>query len=157
YKFIRTQKLNASIDEVWSFISTPANLRKITPGSMGFNIQSKDLPDNIHAGMIISYNVRPLQGLKMRWVSEITHLNAKQYFVDEQRIGPYAMWHHEHILEPEGQGVVMKDIISYQPPLGFLGKLVNTLFISKKLNEIFNYREKELNRLFNQNQKLNHT
>ena len=100
YQLHKKQLVNASIDEVWEFISTPWNLKIITPDYMGFDIISKELPEKIYPGMIISYSVKPILGIKMKWVTEITQIEEKRYFVDEQRIGPYAMWHHQHhILE----------------------------------------------------------
>lgn len=120
YQFYREQKLNASIEEIWDFISSPKNLKLITPKHMGFDITSKNLPEKMYQGMIISYKVSPLLGIKTNWVTEITHLKELEYFVDEQRIGPYAMWHHQHHLEPIQNGILMKDIVTYQPPLGFL-------------------------------------
>ena len=94
----------------------------------------------MYPGMIISYVVRPLMNLKTNWVTEITQVKDKEYFVDEQRVGPYKIWHHQHILIPVKDGVLMRDIISYQPPFGILGKIANKLVIKKKLNEIFDYR-----------------
>jgi ligand-binding SRPBCC domain-containing protein len=98
--------------------------------------------------MIISYTVKPVLGMKMIWVTEITHIEEMRYFVDEQRIGPYSIWHHQHFVEPACQGVLMTDIVSYAPPLGFLGAFANTIFISKQLDTIFNYRENKLEKLF---------
>ena len=141
YQFYRTQKINTSLNEIWDFISSPANLKEITPDHMGFDITSKNIPEKMYEGMIISYKVSPLLGIKTDWVTEITHLREKEYFVDEQRIGPYSMWHHQHIVEPTEQGVLMKDIITYQPPFGFLGAIANTLIIKNKLEEIFDYRK----------------
>ncbi len=140
YQFKRELKIKASIDEVWDFISSPKNLKEITPEYMGFDITSEDLPDKMYPGMIISYIVKPLMGLKTTWVTEITHVKEKEYFVDEQRVGPYSIWHHEHIIEPIEGGVLMKDIVSYKPPLGFLGSIANKLIIKNKLQEIFEFR-----------------
>ena len=94
--------------------------------------------------MIISYMVKPLLGLKTTWVTEITQVKDKAYFVDEQRVGPYNIWHHEHFIEPIENGVLMKDIVSYKPPFGFLGSIANSLLIKKKLNEIFEYRSEAI-------------
>lgn len=99
YQFYREQLITASIDEIWDFISSPQNLKKITPQEMGFDIRTKDLPNKIYEGMIISYTVRPLLGIKTNWVTEITHIKDKEYFVDEQRVGPYSMWHHQHMIK----------------------------------------------------------
>jgi ligand-binding SRPBCC domain-containing protein len=148
YQFIKTQFVHASIDQVWDFISSPANLKEITPEYMRFDITSEILPEKMYAGMIISYKVMPLPGIPMTWVTEITQVVEGRYFIDEQRIGPYSLWHHQHFIEPHEHGVMMTDIVSYSPPLGFLGRLANTLFIRRQLEEIFSYRAKALNKLF---------
>ncbi len=148
YQFKKQQKINTSIDKVWDFISSPANLKEITPDYMGFDIISEDLPEKMYAGMIISYMVSPILGLKTNWVTEITQIRDKEYFIDEQRVGPYALWHHQHIIEPIKHGVLMTDIVSYQPPLGILGAIANTLIIRNKLKEIFDYRTKAVDERF---------
>lgn len=148
YQFYKTQIVNGSIEEVWDFISSPINLKEITPDYMGFEITSKNLSEKMYPGMIISYTVKPILGIKMIWVTEITHIEEMRYFVDEQRRGPYSMWHHQHFIEPTDKGVLMTDIVSYSPPFGSLGVLANSLFINKLLNTIFNYREKTLEKRF---------
>ena len=148
YQLIKKQFVPASVEEVWDFISSPANLKEITPAYMGFDITSKDLPEKMYAGMIISYKVRPVMGIPMTWITEITHVEDKRYFVDEQRVGPYAMWHHQHIIEPYEKGVMMTDIVSYKPPMGFLGSIANELLIRRQLEGIFAYREKALKKRF---------
>ena len=148
YQFHKQQKIRTTIDEIWNFISSPANLKEITPDYMGFDITTKNLPDKMYAGMVISYGVSPLLGIKTTWVTEITHIIEKKYFVDEQRVGPYSLWHHQHILEPLEGGVLMSDIVSYQPPFGFLGALANKLIIKNKLNEIFDFRTKAIETKF---------
>ncbi len=141
YQFHFTQKVNASRDEIWDFIATPRNLQKITPDYMSFEILSKNLPEKMYQGMMISYNVRPVFGIKTQWVTEITHIREKEYFVDEQRVGPYSIWHHEHRIVPIENGVLMEDTVSYKPPFGFLGSIANSLLIRNKIKEIFAYRE----------------
>ena len=148
YQFEQEQKLKGNLDEIWDFISSPANLKEITPDYMGFDIMSKGLPDKMYPGMIISYKVSPLIGIKTTRVTEITQVQEKRYFIDEQRVGPYSIWHHQHHLEAIPGGVLMRDVISYVPPLGFLGSLANNLFIRKKLNEIFAFRTKALDDKF---------
>jgi ligand-binding SRPBCC domain-containing protein len=148
YQLHTTQKVPATMDEVWGFISSPKNLKEITPPYMGFDITSKNLPEKMYPGMIISYKVRPLLGIKMTWVTEITHVKEREFFVDEQRIGPYAIWHHQHRIEPIEGGVLMTDIVSYKPPLGILGSMANSLFIKKQLKEIFKYRTMAVERIF---------
>jgi ligand-binding SRPBCC domain-containing protein len=143
------QFLNSNIDHVWDFMSSPRNLKKITPPYMGFDITSTDLPDKMYAGMIITYKVSPILSIPTTWVTEITHVAEKKFFIDEQRVGPYTMWHHQHFFKKHKNGVLMNDIITYKAPLGPLGVLANYLFISKKLKSIFEYRYKTLNKIFN--------
>jgi ligand-binding SRPBCC domain-containing protein len=148
YQLHKTQKIPASIEQVWDFISSPANLKKITPEYMGFNITSKMLSEKMYPGMIISYKVSPVLGIKMTWVTEITQVKEKEYFVDEQRVGPYSMWHHEHKIEPVDGGVLMTDIVSYKPPFGILGSIANYILIKKQLQEIFDYRTVAVEKMF---------
>ena len=139
YQFHNEQQINTSLAEIWDFISSPENLKEITPDYMGFDITSKPA-GKMYPGMIISYKVSPIFGIKTDWVTEITHVKEQSFFVDEQRIGPYSLWHHQHIIEAIEAGVLMKDIVTYEPPFGFLGAIANSLFIEKKLKEIFDYR-----------------
>jgi ligand-binding SRPBCC domain-containing protein len=148
YQFIHEQLFHASVAEMWSFISAPKNLKEITPDYMGFEITTPCLSEKMYAGMIISYKVSPVLNFKVDWVTEITHVKDNEFFVDEQRIGPYKLWHHQHHLIQMKEGVLMRDIVTYQPPFGILGALANRLLISKKLNEIFNYRKVVLEKKF---------
>lgn len=148
YQFSSRQKIPANKEKVWDFISSPTNLKVITPPYMGFEITSGDLPGKMYPGMIISYKVSPLLGIKMTWVTEITQVKELEYFVDEQRMGPYALWHHQHKIEEVGNIVLMTDIVSYQPPLGFLGAIVNALVIQNKLKEIFDFRTLAIEKQF---------
>jgi len=148
YQFQKQQKINTNIDEIWNFISSPANLKEITPDYMGFDITSKSPAEKMYAGMIISYTVSPILGLKTTWDTEITNIDEKKYFIDEQRVGPYSLWHHQHIIEPIDNGVLMTDIVSYKPPLGFIGAIANFLIIKNKLQDIFEYRTKAIEKRF---------
>lgn len=148
YQFKREQEINYPIKEVWDFIANPKNLKLITPDYMGFDITSKDLTEKMYPGLIISYKVAPLLKIKTTWVTEITQIKEQEYFIDEQRVGPYKIWHHQHFLSPTNKGTLMKDIVSYQPPYGILGSIANKLIIKQKLNEIFDYRTKALNEIF---------
>ena len=148
-QIIREQLVKTNINELWRFMSSPKNLQKITPQYMGFNITSKNDDEIIYPGMIISYKVTPIMNIPLTWVTEITHVKEKEIFVDEQRIGPYKIWHHEHIFKIQDNGVLMKDIITYIPPLGILGKLANHLLINKRVNHIFDYRNKMIEKIFN--------
>lgn len=151
YQFERTQKLPASVSEVWNFIASPHNLQEITPVSMGFIITSNNGSEKMYPGMIITYKVRPLFGIKVNWVTEITHIREYEFFVDEQRLGPYSMWHHEHKIEPVPGGVLMTDTVTYKPPFGFIGSIANNLVIQKKLRQIFDYRTIALEKRFSNN------
>ena len=148
YTLHQTLTIPSTIDKVWDFISSPGNLKKITPEYMGFDVTTKDLPEKMYPGMIISYKVSPFLGIKMTWVTEITQVSELKYFVDEQRVGPYKMWHHQHFIEPVEGGVLMTDIVDYQPPFGFLGAVANQLVIKSQLNEIFSYRTRQLEAYF---------
>ena len=140
YQLIRTQKLPASIEEIWDFISSPINLKDITPDYMGFKITNNSGQEKMYPGMIITYKVSPIPGIKLNWLTEITHVKFHEYFVDEQRIGPYSLWHHQHKIAPIEGGVLITDIVTYQPPLGFIGALANAVFIKKQLRKIFDFR-----------------
>lgn len=140
-------ELTVGLKEAWDFLSNPYNLQKITPDYMGFEIRTAGLPEKVYPGLMISYWVRPFLGLKMNWLTEITHVREPHYFVDEQRAGPYALWHHEHHLTPSTNGVVMSDLISYKLPAGPLGDLAHSLFVKRQLEDIFHYRELALEKL----------
>jgi ligand-binding SRPBCC domain-containing protein len=143
-----TIKLPISLEEAWNFFSDPRNLQKITPSNMGFTITSNFFKEEMYEGMIITYKVSPLLGIKMDWMTEITHVKPKEFFVDEQRIGPYKIWHHQHHFKAIEGGVEMTDIIDYAVPLGPLGKLVEPFLVRPKLNEIFDFRTKKMEELF---------
>jgi len=141
------QNLPISVDQAWEFLSDPKNLKAITPPYMGFDIISGgDRP--MFPGQIIQYIVTPVFGIRTKWVTEITHVKDKEYFVDEQRFGPYALWHHKHFIKAIPGGVEMEDIIDYKVPMGFLGQLVHPIIVKPKLDEIFEYRQKKLIELF---------
>ncbi|MFN6039873.1 MAG: SRPBCC family protein [Bacteroidota bacterium] len=145
------QILNSDLDTIWNFMSRPENLSKITPDYMGFEVLTDISGVEMYPGQIIEYYVSPLLGLKMHWVTEITHVKHKEFFVDEQRFGPYSFWHHQHIIKPHELGVEMTDIVHYKIPFGPLGKIANSLFIKKQLKTIFQHRFDVLENLFNKN------
>lgn len=149
YTLETQQELKMSLDKAWDYFSSPENLAKITPPKMGFNITSK-VDKKVYPGQIITYKVSPIANIKTNWVTEITQVSSKEFFIDEQRFGPYAMWHHEHWFEelPNGNTLI-KDKISYKMPFGFLGHLAQNIFIKKQLKTIFNYRFTILEQLFN--------
>ena len=141
------QFVPASLDVVWDFFSSPANLSEITPAEMGFNITSPGRPI-MYPGMFITYKVSPVFGIKLNWVTEITQVNDRKFFIDEQRRGPYSIWHHEHHFKEIKGGVEMHDILYYHLPFGFIGSLIDEFFVKDKVKQIFNFREKRVNELF---------
>ena len=147
YKLHKKQNLPISVEEAWKFLSSPKNLKTITPDYMGFNILS-GADREMFAGQIIQYIVTPVLGIKTKWVTEITHIDKGCYFVDEQRFGPYALWHHKHFIRPIKGGVEMEDIIDYKIPFGWIGRLAHPILVKPKLKEIFDYRQKKLIELF---------
>jgi len=147
YTLHTKQKLPISLQEAWDFLSDPKNLKTITPDYMGFHILSgADRP--MFQGQLIQYIVTPIAGIKTKWVTEITHVRDKEYFVDEQRFGPYDLWHHKHFIKEIPGGVEMEDIVDYKLPFGFLGQLVHPILVAPKLKEIFTYRRKKLIELY---------
>lgn len=143
----RTQRLPISIEKAWDFFSTPDNLKEITPAYMGFVIKS-GAGVTMYPGMLIQYTLTPLFSIPLTWVTEITHVQRPNFFVDEQRVGPYAIWHHEHHFKGIPGGVEMTDILNYKLPLGFLGNLIHSLVVKGKVEEIFKYRNQRLINLF---------
>lgn len=141
------QLLPISLDEAWDFFSRPENLNEITPDDMQFEILTENIP-RMYQGQVIQYNVTPFPMMKMGWVTEITHVEDRKMFVDEQRFGPYAFWHHQHIFEEVENGTLMTDILHYRVPLGVVGKLINELFIERKVKGIFEYRFRVLENKF---------
>lgn len=135
------------MQEAWQFFSNPNNLAKITPLWLNFKVISQ-IGDKMYAGMIITYLVRPLLNIPTTWVTEITHVREPNYFVDEQRFGPYKFWHHQHIFKEFEGGVEMEDIVSYAVPLGPIGHLINSIVINKKIKKIFGFRSATLRELF---------
>jgi ligand-binding SRPBCC domain-containing protein len=147
YSLKTEQFVNASIEECWSFFSNPKNLQKITPSDMGFEITDFD-EKSMYAGQIIQYKVSPLFGIKLGWMTVITVVKDQSYFVDEQRFGPYTLWHHKHFLKEIPGGVEMEDIVDYNVPMGILGQMVHPFLVKPKLKEIFDYRREKLIELF---------
>ncbi|MEI6061502.1 MAG: SRPBCC family protein [Bacteroidota bacterium] len=146
-RFEFTQFVPSSLDVVWDFFSSPANLSRITPPGMGFLITSPVQPE-MYAGMLITYKVSPALGIKLNWVTEITQIREKKFFIDEQRRGPYSLWHHEHHFKEVEGGVEMHDILYYCVPFGFLGRLADLVFVKNKVSSIFTFREKRILELF---------
>lgn len=148
HRLIHKQLLPADIDTVWHFFCGAGNLAAITPEYMRFRVTSGDLPDQIYPGQIITYTVSPLFRIPLFWMTEITHVVPGKLFVDEQRRGPYRLWHHQHHFEAVTGGVLMTDIVHYQLPLGWLGELARLLVVGRQLDGIFAYRRQKVAALF---------
>jgi ligand-binding SRPBCC domain-containing protein len=150
YTLRRETFLPTTLDKAWDFFTSPLNLAKITPKEMNFIVTS-DFKEGtkVYAGMIITYKVSPLPGIKMNWMTEITQVKEKEYFIDEQRFGPYALWHHQHHFKEADGGILMTDMVNYAIGYGFIGRIANNLFVKKKLDEVFDYREEVIQQIFN--------
>ncbi len=143
------QRLPIPLEQAWDFFSSPANLREITPEYMNFQVTSDpEFLQTMYAGQVITYTVKPLLGIPLFWMTEITQVQPGAFFVDEQRSGPYALWHHQHHFQAIPGGVEMTDLLHYRLPFGPLGNLANWLFVKAQLREIFDYRWNKLEALF---------
>jgi len=148
YSLMRIQKIPAKISDVWEFFSNPSNLKNITPANLGFNFISKNQSEKIYTGQIIEYKLNPLLNIPVYWMTEITFVENEKIFVDEQRSGPYSLWHHQHHFKQIENGVEMTDIVHYKIPFWFVGDIANTLFVQKKLNNIFKHRFEKTEKYF---------
>ncbi len=147
YTLERTQVVRMPLDECWSFFSDPRNLARITPPSLRFRVRS-DLPHDVYAGLMIRYTVSPLLGIPMTWVTEITQVAEPSFFVDEQRVGPYRLWHHEHFFRAlDASQTEVRDLVHYAPPFGPLGAIINAFVIRPQLEAIFDFRAAQLEKL----------
>ena len=142
YSLKTVQIIPTTLEKAWDFFSSPANLKLITPPEMGFVIKSKHHGERMYAGQIIEYTVKPMLGIPVYWMTEITQVKEGKFFIDEQRFGPYSLWHHQHHFKPVSEGIEMTEIVHYKIPFGFLGDIANSIFIKNKLSQIFDYRKK---------------
>jgi len=146
YRLYNQQFIPVSLSTAWTFFSNPKNLQSITPEKLDFKITSID-DENVYAGQIITYSIKLNRIIKMNWVTEITHFKDEEYFVDEQRFGPYKMWHHIHRFAEVDGGVLMTDLIYYKLPFPIFSAILHKTFVKKNLIQIFKYREAQLNNL----------
>jgi ligand-binding SRPBCC domain-containing protein len=147
YRLHRIQKLSISLEDAWQFFSSPLNLPSITPPWLNLTILG-ELADRMFPGLIIRYRVKPFLGIPATWVSEITHVDAPNFFVDEQRFGPYRFWHHQHHFLSIKGGIEMMDTVHYALKFGPVGRVIHTFVVKKKLEEIFDFRQRALTKLF---------
>lgn len=148
FSFQAIQQIPVTIDQAWDFFSDPSKLQVITPPDLGFRIISKYQGSRMYPGQLIEYTVRPILDLPLYWMTEITHVADKNYFIDEQRSGPYSFWHHQHHFREIEGGIEMTDIVHYQLPFWVLGNLINAFFIQKQLRNIFQYRHTAVEKVF---------
>jgi len=148
YRLEFTQRIPVDLDTAWDFFSSPLNLAEITPTDMTFEVTSPNMErTKMYPGLIITYKVSPIFGIKLNWVTEITHVRDKEYFVDEQRFGPFAFWHHQHHFQNTEGGVLMNDILHYSIGWGPIGSVANRIMVKNKINAIFNFRYKKVEEL----------
>ncbi|MBV9960964.1 MAG: SRPBCC family protein [Parafilimonas sp.] len=148
YSLKAVQNIPVDLNTAWSFFSKPQNLNAITPAKLGFKIISKHHGDEMYAGQIIEYKLKPLLGIPLYWMTEITHVKPMQYFIDEQRFGPYGLWHHQHHFKQIDKGIVMTDIVHYKIPFWFIGDIANSIIVKSELKKIFEFRYKSVEENF---------
>jgi len=148
YSIRSTQQLPTGIEQAWEFFSNPGNLQLITPQYMNFKIISQLHTNGIYAGQLITYKVKPVLGIPMKWVTIISQVKEHEYFIDVQQSGPYSFWHHEHRFVANDGGTELIDIVHYKLPLGWLGRLANNLFVQRQLQDIFSYRRQRVEEIF---------
>jgi ligand-binding SRPBCC domain-containing protein len=148
YHYKQVQHIPASLDTVWEFFSTPKNLNNITPPDMNFVTTYITGGEKMYEGQLISYRVSPFPLVRLRWTTEIKNVSEKKFFIDEQRFGPFALWYHQHFFYEKENGVEMIDEVSYAIPLGFLGRIVNALVVGKRVEGIFAFRKRAVEKIF---------
>lgn len=145
--FRQEQLLPISLEEAWNFFSNPSNLNSITPDDMVFEITS-EIPEVMYEGMIITYRIKPILNIPFTWITEITNIREKSFFIDEQRKGPYRMWHHEHHFSEQSGGVLMTDLLYYDIGKSFIGWIAGRVFVHRRVKEIFEHRRRILEKIF---------
>ena len=148
FSFKTVQKIPTDLETAWSFFSDAGNLQAITPQNLGFTILSDPYDAKMYPGQIIEYIVRPVLGIPMYWMTEITQVQDRRFFIDEQRVGPYRLWHHQHDFRAIEGGVEMTDLVHYRNPFGFLGNMANRFFVEGQLQKIFEFRFRKIEELF---------
>ncbi len=147
YRLTRQQTIPASLDQVWNYFATPLNLNSLTPPDMEFQVIHGG-EKSMYQGQIIEYRIKFLPLVKSRWLTEITRVKEQSYFIDEQRVGPYKFWHHQHLFEKTSAGTRMSDLVTYQLPFGWLGDLIHKFWIGPRLEAIFDYRVQQVLKIF---------
>jgi len=148
YSIQRQTLLHATRESVWKYFSDTGNLNELTPSDMSFEVLDASPENKMYAGMIINYRIRPVLNIPVRWTTEITHCLKGNYFVDEQRFGPYSFWHHQHSFEDHPDGILMRDIVHYALPFGIVGRFIHMIYVKRRLASIFDFREKKIKDVF---------
>jgi ligand-binding SRPBCC domain-containing protein len=151
YTLKQKQFIKADLSTVWEFFSTPANLGKITPARMNFITLHISGGDKMYAGQLISYKVSPFPFVRVRWTTEIKNVVDRKYFTDEQKLGPFALWYHQHFFEAKDGGVEMTDEVTWAVPFGLLGRFANILFVNRSVKDIFEFRRQAVENVFHGN------
>ena len=142
----REQRLPQPPDQAFEFFSDAFNLERITPPLLKFKVTTPP-PIEMHEGTLISYRLR-IRRVPVKWLTRIEEWKPGERFVDRQLKGPYKLWHHTHTFESDGDGgTVMRDVVRYEMPLGPLGDLARKLLVERDLDEIFDYRYAEIERI----------
>ena len=147
HQLVKHQFVATDMESCWKFFSRPENLNEITPPDMQFKILT-EVPEKVYTGLMIAYKVSPFPGWTTNWITEITHVEDGRMFIDEQRYGPYQLWHHEHHFKEVEGGIQMTDIVSYLAPFGFLGRWMEPFIIRPKIESIFSFREQKIEEIF---------
>lgn len=148
YSVFSKQTVPVSLEEVWAFFSDAKNLAAVTPPHLNLKVTNEVFGGTLYPGQVMTYKVKPLLGIPISWMTEITHVEQMKYFVDEQRKGPYKLWHHQHHFKAINGGVEMTDLVHYRLPLGVLGSIANGLLVKNELKKIFAYRYQKVIELF---------
>jgi ligand-binding SRPBCC domain-containing protein len=141
----REQRLPGAPEAVFGFFADARNLEAITPPLLRFRVVTPT-PIVMGAGTRIRYRLR-VHGVPLSWLTEITAWEPPHRFVDEQLDGPYALWHHTHTFEPDGDETVMRDVVRYRIGFGALGALADAVLVRRDLDRIFDYRAEQVPRL----------
>lgn len=146
--FQKQQLIKADLGSCWDFFSDPANLSLITPPGMNFTILFPDPLHGMYPGMIIRYKVSPLLRIPVEWITEITQVREREFFIDNQVKGPFRLWHHQHLFRETANGTEMRDIVNFELPFGFIGRIGGSVIVQKRIEAIFRFREAFINSHF---------
>lgn len=152
YHLKQKQFLPITLTEAWSFFSDPRNLESITPPRLKFQIVNVSMDRDVYEGQVIHYRIQILPLVWVTWLTEITKVKNMEYFIDDQRLGPYSLWHHQHHFREVRGGVEMSDAVTYALPLGWLGRIAHALFVRAELLSIFLHRRQVLERRFSRSE-----